>query len=75
MSMATKPGAKLVTNTQKRPSPRGPRRLSAQTEAQIRTMIEQPGFRAPTVALLMQEVDALRAENAELRGRLGEDIG
>jgi hypothetical protein len=68
---ATKPGAKVVTNAKQRLVPQRSRRLSAATEAQIRSMIEQPGFRAPTVALLLQEVDALRLELAELRGRLG----
>lgn len=70
-----------------------PRRLSAQTEAQIRAIA---GPKSPSLQIMVIELDAvrlereqardtatelgmmlteLRAENAELRGRLGETDG
>ncbi len=42
-----------------------PRRLSPQTEREIREWLAMPGHHWPTVGILMIEIDALRAELAE----------
>lgn len=48
-------------------------RLTPPVEAHIRSMTEAPGFNSPSIRVLLNEVDALRAERDELRARLGEE--
>lgn len=72
---SAKPSTKGRPRPSKRPEPApssGPLRLTPHTEAHIRAMVEGQGFNNPSLRVLLSEVECLRAENAELRGRLGE---
>jgi hypothetical protein len=46
-------------------------RLTPAVEAHIRAMTEAPGFNSPSIRVLLNEVDYLREELAELRAREG----
>jgi hypothetical protein len=70
--MATKEKMIAPGAPKRRPPSTEPRRLTPVTEEHIREMCEQPGFKAPTILILLHEIDALRLELAAAKGARGE---